>query len=388
MRDEFLVFGSPLIEDAEIAEVVDSMRSGWVGTGPKVHRFERALEEYVGATHVRCLASCTAALHLGMKVLGVKPGDEVLVPSLTFVASVNAIEHAGATPVLADIDPVSLNLTPAGVERVLTSRTRAVIPVHFGGRPVDLAGFGALADAHDLWLVEDAAHAVGAVVDGRRVGGSRHPRSIACFSFYPNKNVATAEGGALTGSDTDVLERARRLRLHGLDGDAWKRFQVSQSYRPALATEAGFKYNLTDLQASIARVQLDKLEGFLATREHLAAAYDALLAEVPGAAAVDRGPGPSLGWRHALHLYQVRLDASVDRDAVVGRLKERGVGAAVHYIGVDLHPHYAGRLGGPFPHSAAASRELLTLPLHPHLSLGDVERVVVELAAAVRSARR
>jgi dTDP-4-amino-4,6-dideoxygalactose transaminase len=377
-----IVFGRPWFDEAEEELVLRTLRSGWIGQGPLVETFERRLAAYLGAPSVVAVSSCTAALHLALVAAGVGPGDEVITTPFTFVATVNAIEHAGATAVLVDIDPETLNLTPEAAAAAVTERTRAVMPVHFGGRPLDVAGWQELADRHDLWLIEDGAHAIGAVVDGRRVGGSGHRRTLTCFSFYPNKNLASAEGGAVALADPEVAQNLRRLRLHGLEGDAWDRYR-SGTYLPSVATAAGFKANLSDVQAAIALAQLDKLEGFLATRESLAAGYDELLDAVPAVRPVDRG-GFGLGWRHALHLYQVAVEGlNGRRDVLVALLKERGIGAAVHYIGVNQHPWYRERFHEPFPASDWASACLLTLPLHVHMHAHDLERVVAELVDAL-----
>jgi dTDP-4-amino-4,6-dideoxygalactose transaminase len=380
-----IVFGRPWFDADEERLLARTLRSGWIGQGPLVQQFERRLAAVVGAPEVVAVSSCTAALHLALVAAGVGPGDEVITTPFTFVATVNAIEHSGATPVLVDIDPVTLNITPEAAARAITPRTKALMPVHFAGLPVDVEGFRALADAHGLWLVEDAAHAIGAVAAGQPVGGSGHRRTISCFSFYPNKNLASAEGGALALADAEVAARLRSLRLHGLDGDAWARYRTD-AYRPALATAAGFKCNWTDLQAAIGLPQLEKLEGFLAIRERLADRYEALLDGVPGVRLRPR-PAPGLRTRHALHLFQVELEPGGIRDRVVHQLQQRGIGAAVHYLGIDHHPHYAGRVGGPFPHADHASDVLLSLPLHPHLDARDQERVCRELATAVAAQR-
>ncbi len=379
---ERLVFGEPFFDEAEEELLVQTLRSAWIGQGPLVERFEQRLVEDLGAPHVVSVSSCTAALHLSLVACGIGPGDEVVTTPFTFVATVNAIEHAGATPVLVDIDPATLNITPEAVERALTDRTRAVMPVHFGGRSLDVQGFQALADAHDLWIIEDAAHAIGGVAAGHPVGGSAHPRVLSCFSFYPNKNLASAEGGAIALAAGEVAERLRTLRLHGLSGDAWDRYRRT-AYRPSLAVEAGFKSNWTDLQAAIALPQLDKLEGFLAVREWLAERYDELLADVEGVSPVDRGPC-DLESRHALHLYQVMVEGGHEaRDQLLADLLPRRVPVALHYIAIDQHPYYAGRLGGPFEVSNWATDHLLTLPLHPQLGDGDLSFVVDELDAAL-----
>src|SRR4051794_18539320 len=236
MRDTFLVFGRPLIGEEEIAEVVDSMRSGWVGTGPKVQRFERALEAYVGAPHVRCVGSCTAALILALRVLRIGAGDEVLVPAMTFVASANAVEHAGATPVLVDCEPRTGLIDLDAAERAITERTRAIMPVHLAGRPVDLDRLAALRDRHGLHVVEDAAHAIGAEWRGRRIGSHGN---LAAFSFYVTKNITTIEGGALASEDPEIAAEVERLGLHGLSLGAWARFS-DVGYRHYEVVQPGF----------------------------------------------------------------------------------------------------------------------------------------------------
>lgn len=382
MSQDRIIFGRPWFDERDEQRVLETLRSGWIGQGPLVERFERMLAEYTAAEHVVAVSSCTAALHLALVALGIGPGDEVITTPFTFVATVNAIEHSGATPVLVDIDPVSLNITPERVAEAITPKTAAIIPVHFGGRPIDVAGFHALAERHDLWIVEDAAHAVGGVAQGARIGGSGHPRTLACFSFYPNKNLASAEGGAIALADRDVAARLRTLRLHGLEGDAWARYR-QDAYRPSLAVAAGFKYNWTDMQAALAIGQLEKLEGFLGVREQIAERYDELLADVPGLEPVDRGTS-SIASRHALHLYQVRVGANADRDLIVGRMLSAGIGCAVHYIGVNLHPYYRERWPGErFPASNQASASLITLPVHLHLDDRDLVRVVDGLGTAL-----
>lgn len=377
-----ILFGQPMFGPEEADLVLQTLRSGWIGQGPLVERFERHLEAYLGAARVVTVSSCTAALHLALSAAGVGPGDEVVTTAFTFVATLNAIEHTGARAVVVDIDPATLNIDAEACSAALTPRTRALLPVHFGGRPARTADLYRLAEEHDLWVIEDAAHAVGAVVDGHRVGGSGHPRALTCFSFYPNKNLASAEGGAIALADADLAAALRSSRLHGLDVDAWDRYRT-HAYRPSLAVRDGWKYNWTDLQAAIALPQLEKLEGFLAVREHLAQQYDRLLAGVRDVRVVDRGDW-SLDVRHALHLYQVEVRGDPGRrDAVADSLRSRGVGAAVHYIAAHRHPWFAARIAGSLPVSDWASDHLLTLPLHPHLGADDVEFVVRELERAL-----
>ena len=375
-----IVFGEPWFGDEEIALVLRTIESRWIGQGPLVERFERDLCEYVQASNTVAVSSCTAALHLSLLVAGVGPGDEVITTPFTFVATLNAIEYVGARVKLVDIDPDTLLLEPAAVRDAIGPDTKAVVPVSFGGRPLDLDAYVALADERGLWIVEDAAHAIGAIASGRPVGADRHPRLLTCFSFYPNKNVASAEGGAVAVADDALAHRLRSIRLHGLDADAWDRYRVDE-FRASLAVDEGYKYNWTDLQAALAIPQLQRLEGFLAIRAQLASEYDRQLGSVPGVVPIAR-EAETLDARHALHLYQVRVPAD-RRNAAVHALRQQGIGAAVHYIGVNLHPRFRDDGHPDLPHSDAASRELISLPLHPGLTGEDVSRVVEALGAVL-----
>ena len=276
-REEFLVFGSPVIGDEEISEVVDSMRSGWIGTGPKVQRFERQLEEYVGVPHVRCVSSCTAALMLGLKVLGVGPGDEVILPTMTFIASANAVEHVGATPILVDSEPGTGLIDLDHAEAALTPRTRAIMPVHLTGRPVDMDRVNALRDRFGIAVIEDAAHAIGAEWRGRRIGTHGN---LTAYSFYVTKNITTGEGGALATDDPDVAARVERLALHGLSLGAWQRFS-DKGFRHYEVVEPGFKFNMMDIQAAMGIHQLPKLDEWIDRRAELWARYDDALEGLP-----------------------------------------------------------------------------------------------------------
>ena len=353
MRDSFLIFGSPMIGDEEIAEVVDSLRSGWVGTGPKVQRFEGMIRDYVGAGECRCVSSCTAALILALRVLGIGQGDEVLVPAMTFVASANAVEHAGATPVLVDAVPGTGLIDLDAAEAAITSRTRAIIPVHHAGRPVEMDRLNALRDRHGLLVVEDAAHAIGAEWRGRRVGAFGN---VAAFSFYVTKNISTIEGGALVTEDVEVAARVERLALHGLSVGAWQRFS-DVGFRHYEVVEPGYKYNMTDVQAAIGLHQLPRLDGWIDRRAELWDRYDELLAGLP----IRTPSPPEPGTRHARHLYQVLVeaDAPLTRDQLLDGLTARRIGTGVHYRGVHLHPFYRdtyGLVGRPARSNAGASR--------------------------------
>ncbi len=384
MRDQFLVFGRPLIGDEEIAEVVDSLRSGWVGTGPKVQRFEQQLADYVGAAHCRCLSSCTAALILSLRILGIGPGDEVLVPAMTFVASANAVEHAGATPVLVDSEPGTGLIDLDGAEAAITPRTRAIMPVHLAGRPVDMDRLDGLRDRYGLAVIEDAAHALGAEWRGRRIGAFGN---LAAFSFYVTKNVTTVEGGALVTEDAGLAEAVERLALHGLSAGAWQRFS-EEGFRHYEVVEPGFKYNMTDVQAAIGLRQLPKLDRWIGVRAQQWERYDALLVGLPLSTPVP----PALRTRHARHLYQVLVepDAPLGRDELIDELTELGIGTGVHYRGVHLQPYYRERYGlepEQFPVATDISERTLSLPLGPAVSEADQDDVIAALSAVLARAR-
>jgi dTDP-4-amino-4,6-dideoxygalactose transaminase len=376
MRESFLIFGSPLIGEEEIAEVVDSLRSGWVGTGPKVQRFESMLSDYLGVPNCRCVSSCTAALILSMHLLGIGPGDEVLVPAMTFVASANAVEHAGARPVLVDSEPATGLIDLDAAEAAITPRTRAIMPVHLAGRPANMDRINALRDRHGLTVIEDAAHAIGAQWRGRKIGAFGN---LAAFSFYVTKNISTIEGGALVTEDPNLAAEVERLALHGLSLGAWQRFSDT-GFRHYEVVRPGYKYNMTDVQAAVGIHQLPKLEQWIDRRERLWERYDALLAELP----LETPPPPVPDTRHARHLYQVLLrgDALLTRDQLLDALTERKIGTGVHYRGVHLHPFYRDKYGltaDDFPVASDISERTLSLPLSPKVSDADQDDVVAAL---------
>jgi dTDP-4-amino-4,6-dideoxygalactose transaminase len=376
VRDEFLVFGRPLIGEPEIAEVVDSMRSGWIGTGPKVARFEEMLREYVGSAHMRCVASCTAALQLGMHILGVGPGDEVIVPAMTFVASANAVEHVGARPVLVDCEPGTGLIDFDAVEAAITPNTKAVLPVHLAGRPLDMDRLNALRDRHGILVVEDAAHALGAEWRGTRIGAHGN---LAAYSFYVTKNITTIEGGAVATASEEAAEQIERLALHGLSLGAWQRFSDA-GYRHYEVVEPGFKFNMTDVQAAFGLHQLPRLDEWIAAREAQARRYDELLAGLP----LELPPPAAEDTRHAWHLYPVLLDADagISRDELLQALTDRRIGTGVHYRGVHLHPYYRDRYSidpASLPVATDISEHTLSLPLAPNVSVADQDDVVEAL---------
>jgi dTDP-4-amino-4,6-dideoxygalactose transaminase len=376
VRKEFLPFGAPCLGEEEYSEVLDTLRSGWIGTGPKCARFEREFAEYVGARHAVAVNSCTAGLFLSLLACEVGAGDEVITSPLTFAATANVIIHTGARPVFADIDPTTLNIDPDEVRRLITPRTKAIVPVHFGGLPCAMDELAEIARMRNVPIIEDAAHAVGSRYHGRLIGGLGH---VTSFSFYANKNLTTAEGGMITFDNDTLLEPLQVLRLHGLDRDAWKRY----STRRLMLSEVilpGYKLNLTDLAASIGIHQLAKQERFLKVREHYAALYDDAFAGMKGVRLQPRPKGPDD--RHALHLYVLILDPgcfSVGRDAIADALLAEGIGAALHYRALHTHPYYVKTYGyrpQDYPHAAEIGDSVFSLPLSPKMSESDVGDVI------------
>ncbi|MGB3134236.1 MAG: DegT/DnrJ/EryC1/StrS family aminotransferase [Candidatus Macondimonas sp.] len=374
MRERFLVFGAPLIGEAEIDEVVDSLRSGWLGTGPKVARFERAFAAYKVAEQAVAVNSCTAALHLSLLAADLGPGDEVITTPLTFCATVNAILHAGATPVLADVDPISFNIDPAEVAARITPRTRAILPVHFAGRPCAMDPLMALAQQHDLRVIEDCAHAIESSYHGRPTGTFG---DFGCFSFYVTKNVVTGEGGMILARRPEAAARLKTLALHGMSHDAWRRFSDS-GYRHYQVVECGFKYNMMDLQAAIGLHQLARVEASWLRRRAIWDRYQAAFADLP----VTRPADPEPDTRHAHHLYTLLIDATrcgCTRDAFLEHMTAQRIGVGVHYLSLPEHPYYQDRLGWrpeDTPEAMRIGRQTVSLPLSPALTDADVEDVI------------
>jgi dTDP-4-amino-4,6-dideoxygalactose transaminase len=384
-RADFLLFSPPCIGEEEIAAVTAALRSGWITTGPETRRFEQAFGAYVGAPGALALNSCTAALHTALVTAGVGPGDEVITTPVTFAATVNVVEHVGARPVLVDVEPDTLNIDPGLVAAALTPRTRAIIPVHFAGHPADLDPLRALARAHDLLLLEDAAHALPAAYRGQVIGAGDNP---VAFSFYATKNLTTGEGGMLTG-DPAFLERARTVSLHGMSRDAWNRYGRGGSWHYDILC-AGFKYNMADIQAALGLAQLRKLASFQQRRRAVVAAYDDAFAGEEALELPARRPDVE----HAWHLYVLRLRPGVlriGRDQFIDELTKRNIGTSVHFIPIHLHPHYRDRYGyepGSFPIAYDNYARMLSLPLNPRLDDPDVADVVEAVHDVIRAHRR
>ena len=331
-RAAFLAFSPPTIGEEEIEAVVDTLRSDWITTGPKTHQFATEFAEYVGAIDALPLNSCTAGLHTALVTCGIGTGDEVITTPMTFAASVNVIEHVGATPIMVDVEPDTLNIDPTLVERAVSARTRAIIAVHFAGHPADLDRLRKIAWKYNLALIEDAAHALPAKYKGVYIGAGPNP---VAFSFYATKNLTTAEGGMLTG-DTDFIEKARIVSLHGMSRDAWRRYAKGGSWRYEVLTP-GFKYNMTDIAAALGLCQLRKLEAFQQRRREIVRAYTEAFSECDALEV----PVAHSDVEHAWHLYVLRLHAerlTIGRDQFIEEMTERNIATSVHFIPIHLHP--------------------------------------------------
>jgi dTDP-4-amino-4,6-dideoxygalactose transaminase len=386
VREDFLIFGSPDIRDEEISEVVATLRSGWIGTGPRVGRFEEAFRRYIGARHAVAVNSCTAGLHLSLIALGIRPGDEVITTPMTFASTANVIHHVGARPVFVDCRRDTLCIDPDAVEAAVTERTRAVIPVHFAGRPCDMERIMAIARRHGLRVIEDAAHAIETVAQGRKVGCIG---DATCFSFYVTKNVITGEGGMVTTEDEEVANWIKVAGLHGLSKDAWKRYS-DEGYRHYEVVYPGFKYNMMDLQAALGLHQLARVEANHRRREALWRRYCEAFADLP----VDLPAPVPEGDRHAYHLFTLLLrieELRWSRDQVMEALHREGIGTGVHYVALHLHPYYRETYGyrrGQFPNAEWISERTLSIPLSPKLTDRDAEDVVRAVRKVLLAARR
>ncbi len=382
-KDNFLVFGQPLIDDAEINEVVDSLRNCWLGTGPKVSRFEKAFAEYRQASHAVAVHSCTAALHLSLLCLELQPGDEVVTPALTFAATANAIIHAGATPVLADVDPVTMNIDLEDIRQKLSPRTKAILPVHFAGRPCDMDALCSLAREHDLKIIEDCAHAIEAEYNGRALGTFG---DFGCFSFYVTKNMTTGEGGMILTANKSHADRLRMMALHGLSSDAWKRFSDA-GYKHYYVEELGFKYNMMDLQAAIGLHQLQRVEKQYLRRREIWRMYSEAFAGLP----VTLPAPPEPRTRHGLHLFTLLIDADktgCSRDTFLERMTAHNIGVGVHYLSLAEHPYYQRTLGWrpeATPQAMRIGRQTVSLPLSAKLTDADVRDVVEAVRLSLNS---
>lgn len=374
VKNEFIIFGAPNIEQEEIDEIVATMKSGWLGTGPKVAQFEKCFAHYKGVQNVVALNSCTAALHLSILAAGYKPGDEIITTPLTFCATINAIIHAGCNPVLADVDPETMNIDPEKVEQSITERTKAILPVHFAGRPCDMDALCDIAKRHNLQIIEDCAHAIETEYNGKKAGTFG---DFGCFSFYVTKNVVTGEGGMVVTKRKEDADRIKILGLHGMSKDAWKRFG-DEGYKHYQVVECGFKYNMMDLQAGIGIHQLARVEKNHKRRECIWDAYNKAFADLPISI-----PSPCKPIeRHAYHLYTLLVDektAHISRDQFLVAMTKRNIGIGVHYISIPEHPYYQRNYGWKpedFPNAMRIGRQTVSLPISPKLTEEDVNDVI------------
>lgn len=384
MRESFLPFAPPLIGEEEINEVVDTLKSGWLTTGPKTRKFAEQFADYTAAPGALTVSSCTAALHLSLLALEIGPGDEVITTPLTFAASVNVIEHAGARPVLVDVEADTLNIDPQAVESAITPATKAIIAVHYAGHPVELDALRDIASRHQLHLIEDAAHAIGAAWKGQPIGSGSNP---ACFSFYATKNLTTGEGGMLTGND-ELLERARTLSLHGMSREAWSRYAAGGKWAYDIVAP-GFKYNMTDIQAALGIQQLKRFESMQQRRADIVARYQAAFATDPAI----QTPVTRDHVTHAWHLYVIRLneyELSIDRNTFIEEVNARNIGTSVHFIPIHIHSYYAKKYGWnpeDFPVALSNYSRMLSLPLSPRMTDQDVQDVIDAVSEVTAAAQ-
>ena len=380
-RDARMVFGAPVIGEAEIASVVECLRSRWIGLGPKVELLEQEFARYKGAPYAAAVSSGTAAIHLALVALGIGAGDEVIVPAMTFCSTVHSIVHAGAQPVLVDCNRGTFNLDPNLIERKITPRTKALLVVHMCGRCCDMDPILEIARRHELRVIEDCAHAIESSYHSRPAGLMG---DAGCFSFYPTKNVATCDGGMVLTRDRELQERIKVLSLHGMTADAWSRFVGGPSGYEVVA--AGFKYNMTDLAAALALPQMGTIEEHWKRREHIWQAYNERLSGMP----LLLPPGPEPDTRHARHLYTPLLlleDIGVAREKIIAALAAENIGVGIHYVPVHQHPYYRQRFGfadSDFPNATFVGERTISLPLSPAMSEQDVVDVTTALARIFR----
>jgi dTDP-4-amino-4,6-dideoxygalactose transaminase len=373
-RKNFLIFGSPAIEDAEIQEVIDSMKSGWLGTGPKVAQFEKDFATYKGVSHTVAVNSCTAALHLSILSAGLGPGDEVITTPLTFCATVNAIIHAGAQPVLVDIDAMTMNIDPNRVEECITEKTKAILPVHFAGRLCEMDLLCDIARRHDLKIIEDCAHAIEGEYKRRKAGTFG---DFGCFSFYVTKNIVTGEGGMVICRREEEASRIKALALHGMSKDAWKRFS-DVGYKHYYVTECGFKYNMMDLQAAIGIHQLRRVEAYWQRRQEIWNRYNETFTDLP----IRLPAEPEPNTRHAYHLYTILIDekkTGISRDDFLEAMIAQNIGVGVHYLSIPEHPYYQEKFGWKvedYPNAMMIGRQTVSLPLSAKLTDEDGNDVI------------
>lgn len=373
-------------DDDEIQEVIDTLKSGWLTTGPRTHRFEEDFKNYIGCRHAIGLNSCTAGLHLSLVALGFKPGSEVITTPMTFPATANVVVHERLRPVFVDIEPGTLNIDPAKIEEKISPRTKAISLVHFAGHPCDMDSIQAIADKHNLVIIEDAAHALESSYKGKKIGNLGH---LTSFSFYANKNMTTGEGGMLTVNDDELAEKIRVMRLHGLNRDAWKRFGESGFSHWQLHSP-GYKYNMMDISAALGIHQLKKVNRFLEIRKRYTKIYDEAFKDIPELEILIRKDYA----QSACHLYIIALrleHLNIDRDQFLNEIQSRGIGVGVHYVSLHLQPFYMNEFktkSEDCPVASSYSERVLTLPLYPKMSDQDIIRVVETVHDLIKKFRK
>lgn len=386
VRDEFLPFAQPWITNEEIDEVVTVLKSGWLTTGPKTLEFESRFKEYIGAKQAVAVNSCTGGLHISLAVLDIGEGHEVITSSLTFAATANVAVIRGAKPVFVDVRKDTFNMDPEKIEAAITKRTKAIIPVHYGGQPCDMDAIMEVAKHYDLYVIEDASHAVGAEYNGKRIGTIGN---LNCFSFYANKNMTTGEGGMVTTEDGKLADEMRKWRLHGISKDAWNRYGRTGSWYYEVE-HAGFKYNMMDIQAAIGLVQLKKLNGFIEMRQKYAHYLTERLSDLPEL----RLPVEKENVRHVWYLYPILIRTEmlrIDRNRFIEALAAENIGTSVHFIPLHLHPFYKKTFGykeGDFPNAEYIYQGLISLPMYPKMTQKDLDDVTKAVTKIVSYYRR
>lgn len=382
-KKDFIVFGSPAIEQPEIDEVVACMKSGWLGTGPRVHKFEKIFKKYIGSKFAVALNSGTAALHLSMIAIGINRGDEIIVPTMTFVATANSVIHAGGVPVFVDCERDTLNISIEDIKRKITNKTKAIIPVHFGGRPCNMIDIVRLAKKNNLKIIEDSAHSIEAEYNGKHTGTFGH---LGCFSFYVTKNITTGEGGMVVTDNEEYADKIKILGLHGMSKDAWERFS-DRGFKHYQAIHTGFKYNMTDIQAAIGIHQLPRINKYWKKRKKIWHKYNSSFKDIPVFI-----PAPvEYGVKHSYHLYTLMLDIDnlkITRDYFLNEMTKNNIGVGVHYIALHLHPYYHKAFGykkGDFPSAEWISDRTVSLPLSTKLSDKDVEYIIKTVKRIIKS---
>lgn len=369
MKKNYLPYFQPSIGKEEIKEVVDTLKSGWLTMGPKTEKFEKLIAKYTGAKHAICVNSCTAALHLSLIALGIKKDDEVITSPFTFASTGNVIVQVGAKPVFVDIDRKTFNINPKEIEKAITSKTKAIMPVHYAGQSCDMMAIMKIAKKHNLFVIEDAAHMIGAEYEGKKIGTFG---DATCFSFYATKNMTTGEGGAVTTDDEVLAEKLKILRLHGISKDAWKRYTQKGSWYYEIE-ECGWKYNMTDIQAALGIHQIKKLNKFIEIRRKYAQIYNKELSRIKGVITPYEKPNV----KHVYYLYPILLE-NYDRDKFIKKMAQKGIGCSVHFIPLNLHPFYQ-KLGfkkGDFPSSEWVYEREVSLPLYPKMKIEDVKFII------------